>query len=95
MEYNLFLSYRNLGMYLFETNQIEEAIASLSKAESLIAYADWDPGSFKVYKSFSDLYYSIGNEELGNAYLKIYNKELETYHGVEKESLELDCLSLL
>ena len=86
---NLFFSYRNLGSYLFQTNQIEEAISVLSKAESMIPDADWGPSSFKVYKSFSDLYYSIGEEELGNVYLKLYNNEMETYHGANKENLEL------
>ncbi len=89
VEYNLFLSYRNLGRYLYETSQIEEAIAILGKAESIISYADWDPSSFEIYQSFSNLHYSIGNEELGNAYLKIYNDEVEAYHGVKKENLEL------
>ena len=89
VEYNLFLSYRNLGRYLFETNQIEEAIEILSKAESIISFAETDPSSFEIYKSFSRLYHSIGNEELGNTYQKIYDKEMETYHGIQKENLVL------
>ncbi|MEO1253951.1 MAG: histidine kinase, partial [Bacteroidota bacterium] len=59
------------------------------KAESLISYADWDPSSFEIYESFSKLYHSIGEEKLGNAYLKIYNDEMEAYHGIKKENLEL------
>ena len=85
----LFYAYRNLGSYLAETKQIDEAVVFLSKAESLMPYVSPNPSTFKVYKNISDLHYSIGNEELGAAYLKLYNNEMEAYHGVEKENLEL------
>ena len=88
-ELSLFTAYNILGRYLVETSQIEEAVAMLSRAETLVSYVEWDSYSFSVYKSLSDLYYMKGEEKLGAAYLKIYNKETEAYHGVEKENLEL------
>jgi len=83
--YSLFLSYRNLGVYLYEAGKNEEAKSYLSKAEELIAFADWDASSFQIYRTFSNIYYDEGNDMLGREYSEIYFNKVQEYLKMQEE----------
>ncbi len=84
-KYGLFISYRNIGQYLFKAGQIEDALFYLNKGEEIIDFADWDPSSFNLYKTYSDLYYHLGMNELGQEYSEKYFDKVQVYLETQGE----------
>ncbi|MEO9869216.1 tetratricopeptide repeat protein [Ekhidna sp.] len=77
--YSIFLSFRNIGRYLFEVGNVDEAEEFLIKAEQIAEYAEWDASSFEIYKTLSSLNYSIGNDNLGKEYSDLYFSKIQDY----------------
>lgn len=89
-KYNYFISLRNIGRYLFEINSSSEAKQFLSKAEEISSYAEWDPTSFEIYKTFSDIYYSEGNNHLGKQYSETYFNKIQEFLKTQEDIHEKD-----
>lgn len=91
-KYGLFISYRNLGQYLFESGNIDRAEIYLFKALDIASFAEWDASSFNVYKILSDLYYKENNNNLGSKYSNLYfnkiQEYLETQEDIQKKDKE-------
>jgi len=91
-EYSLFNSYKNLGRYLFEIGKIDEAEDFLIQAEKISHSSEWDPKSFEIYKTLSNLYYHSGQNDKGMKYSQLYFSKvqnfIETQEEVEKEAKE-------
>ena len=83
--YGIFLSYRNIGRYLSEVGQEDEALEFLKKAEEIASYAEHDPSSFKIYRTFSNIYYSKGLNELGEKYINTYVSKTEDFLETQEE----------
>ena len=92
IEYSLFISYRNIGRYLFEVGKTGEALNFLNKAEAIASFAEHDASSFKIYKTFSNIYYSKGMDNLGKKYSEIFfektEKFLETQRDIQRKDRE-------
>lgn len=88
--YGLFLSYRNIGHYLHENGNNIEAKEFLQKAEAIASYAEWDASSFEIYKTFSDLYYSEGNNALGKQYSETYFNKIQEYIETQEDLQKKD-----
>lgn len=88
--YSLFISYRNIGGYLFEVGKNKEAEVYLKKAEDISSYADWDVSSFDIYQTLSSLYYKNGSSELGLKYGEIYSNKIENYIETQEELQKKD-----
>ncbi len=78
-KYNLFMVYQKKGDYLFEMSRKKEALTYLMKAEELVHVAAWNSHSLEIYKTFSSLYYSEGNMELGKQYSDTYFTKIQSY----------------
>ncbi len=83
--YNLFLSYRNIGRHLHEISKDDEALEYLKRAEKIASYAEWDAGSFEIYKTISNIYYDKGMNEIGSNYIDIYVSKTEDYLETQEE----------
>ncbi|MEO1253676.1 MAG: hypothetical protein AAFY41_02145, partial [Bacteroidota bacterium] len=70
---------------LSEISREDEALNYLKKAESIISYAQQDPSSFKIYKTFSNVYYSQGLEDLGKKYSEIFFDKTEAFLETQKD----------
>ncbi len=83
--YGIFLSYRNIGRYLSEVGEEVEALDFLKKAEEIASYAEHDASSYEIYKTFSNIYYSKGLDDLGKEYSEIFFNKTETYLETQRE----------
>lgn len=83
--YNLFISYSNMGLYLSHQEKYEEALQFLTKAEKISSYMENNPEIFKLYKRFSNIYFSEGNIELGKQYTDLYYNKVESFLKTQEE----------
>lgn len=88
--YSLFNSYRSIGRYLFEVNEIEKAEEHLLEAEKIFSYAEWDQKSYEIFKTLSNLYYSINNNSLGQKYSELYYNKVQEYLDTQNEIQQQD-----
>ena len=86
--YGLFNSYRNKGLYLFNLKEYTEAEISLNKAVDLFEFAKSEPQSFEVYKTLSDLYYTLGEPDKGRVYQEKYFSVSQAYIDQQQEIQE-------
>lgn len=88
--YYLFIAYRNIGGYLLEGGETEQALSYLHEGEGIASYADHDPSSFELYKNLSSAYFNIGNNKLGNHYSQVYFEKAQGFIDLQKEIQQKD-----
>jgi len=86
----LFNSCQSIGTYLLNLGEFEKAEGFLLEAEELIQYTNSDPDSFEVYKTISELYYTIGNTERGKLYQEKYFNVSQNYISLQEEIQQKD-----
>ncbi len=89
-EYGLFLSYKDIGLYLLQANKLAQSEDYLKKAELLFKYAESDPSSFEVFKILSDLYFNTNRPAEGNHYSQLYFNKVQSFIETQKEIQKQD-----
>ncbi|MEQ8626159.1 tetratricopeptide repeat protein [Ekhidna sp.] len=87
---SLFISYKALGDFLFQTGYFKEAKKAYAYAEPLVSSVQNEAFSYELFRSLSQLNYELGNQIEARNYSSAYTNSVDGYLEMQQKIQETD-----